>query len=80
MTIEDQIVKSMIALGWTKEDDIRVEIGGVATSGIHQTEGANPKWAPPYGEVRYQDDAFIVIKNRSRNPVIPSQPNNDPST
>ena len=80
MTIEDQIVKTMMNLGWTIDDDIRVEIGGVSTSGIHQTEGANPKWAPPFGETRYQNDAFIVIKNRSRNPVTPSQSNNDTST
>lgn len=80
MTVEDQIVKAIVALGWKKDDDIRVEIGGVSTSGIHQTEGANPKWAPPFGEIRYQNDAFIVIKNRSRNPVIPSKPNDDPSS
>jgi hypothetical protein len=35
-------------LGWTAEDEIKVKIGGVANSGIHQTEGANPKWAKPY--------------------------------
>lgn len=74
MTIEDQIVKAMMALGWTKDDDIRVEVGGVATSGIQQPPDANPKWAKQYGTVSYQDDAFIVIKNRSRNPVIPSNP------
>ena len=75
MTIEDQIVKAMMNLGWTKDDDIRVEIGGVATSGIQQPEGVNPKWAKQFGTVTYQDDAFIVIKNRSRDPVVPSKPN-----
>jgi len=25
--------------------------------------------------VTYQNDAFIVIKNKSRNPVVPSTPN-----
>jgi len=80
MFTEDALIKAYADLGWDLfNDDIHVEIGGVATSGIHQTEGANPKWAPPFGEIRYQNDAFIVIKNRSRSPVTPSKPN-DPST
>ena len=62
-------------LGWTADDDIRVKIGGVANSCIHQAEGANPKWAKPFGTVSYQNDAFIVIEAVNRNPVVPSQPN-----
>jgi len=62
-------------LEWKHGDEIVVEIGGVAFSGINQTEGANPKWAKPFGTVSYQNDAFIVIKNKSRSPVVPSQPN-----
>ena len=62
-------------LGWTADDEIKVKIGGVAHSGIHQTEGANPKWAKPFGTVSYQNDAFIVIEAVNRNPVVPSQPN-----
>ena len=62
-------------LGWTADDEIKVKIGGVAHSGIHQTEGANPKWAKPFGTVSYQSDAFIVIENATRSPVVPSQPN-----
>jgi hypothetical protein len=64
-------------LGWTADDEIKVKIGGVATSGIHQTEGANPKWAKPFGTVSYHNDAFIVIEAVNRSPVIPSQPNPD---
>jgi len=64
-------------LGWTADDDIRVKIGGVANSGIHQAEGANPKWAKPFGTVSYQNDAFIVIEAVNRNPVVPSKPNPD---
>jgi len=30
----------------------------------------NPKWSKPFGTTTYQKDAFIVIKNKSRNPVI----------
>ena len=73
MTLEDQLVKTMIKLGWTKDDDIQVEVGGVSTSGIQQPEDANPKWAKQFGTVTYQNDAFIVIKNKTRNPVVPSK-------
>ena len=78
MKSADWLGKLSIALqelGWTTDDDIRVKIGGVANSGIHQTEGANPKWAKPFGTVSYQNDAFIVIEAVNRNPVVPSQPN-----
>jgi len=78
MKSADWLGKLSIALqelGWTADDDIRVKIGGVANSGIHQTEGANPKWAKPFGTVSYQNDAFIVIEAVNRNPVVPSQPN-----
>ena len=61
-------------LKWSGEDEIVVEIGGAITSGIRQPEDANPKWAKQLGTVTYQNDAFIVIKNKSRNPVIPSKP------
>jgi hypothetical protein len=65
-----------IALGeleWGAYDDIRVEIGGVAVTGTATHPDANPKWAKPLGTVTYQNDAFIVIKNRSRNPVVVSK-------
>jgi len=68
---------SLNDLGWTADDDIAVEIGGVSISGIRQNESANPKWAKPFGTVSYQNDAFIVIKNKSRSPIVPSQPNTD---
>ena len=76
----DMLGQLAIALGklnWDANDEIRVKIGGVAHSGIHQTEGANPKWAKPFGTVSYQNDAFIVIENATRSPVISSQPNPD---
>ena len=76
----DMLGQLAIALGkmdWSPNDELRVKIGGVANSGIHQTKGANPKWAKPYGTVSYQSDAFIVIENVTRNPVVPSQPNPD---
>ena len=64
-------------LGWESYDDVSVEIGGVSVSGIHQSKDANSKWSKSYGTVTYQNDAFIVIKNKSRNPYVPSQYNGD---
>ena len=64
-------------LGWDANDEISVEIGGEAVTGTATHSDANPKWAKPFGTVTYQNDAFIVIKNKSRNPVIPSQPNTE---
>jgi len=60
---------------WNSDDELSVEIGGVAVTGTATHPDANPKWAKPYGTISYQSDAFIVIKNKSKNPVIPSQPN-----
>ena len=70
-----QFAIALETLGWDKDDDISVEIGGVAVTGTATGPNANPKWAKPFGTVTYQNDAFIVIKNKSRNPVVPSQPN-----
>ena len=64
-------------LGWEESDDIVVEIGGTVVSGIHQGEDYNKKWATPFGVRKYNKDAFIVIKNRTRSPYEPSQPNPD---
>jgi hypothetical protein len=57
-------------LGGKTTDDVVVEVGGVAATGTATHPDANPKWAKPYGSVSYQKDAFIVIKNKSRNPVV----------
>ena len=70
-----QFAIALQELGWGADDDLSVEIGGVAVTGTATSPNANPKWAKPFGTVTYQNDAFIVIKNRSRNPVVPSQPN-----
>ena len=68
-----QLAIALEKLGWDKNDKLEVNIGGICFSGIEQTEGVNPKWAKPYGTTTYQDTAFIVIKNATRNPVIPSK-------
>lgn len=70
-----QFAIALEKLGWDADDEIQVDIGGVAVTGTATHPDANPKWAKPYGSVTYQNDAFIVIKNKSRNPVVPSQIN-----
>jgi len=70
-----QFAIALETLGWDSNDELSVEIGGVAVTGTATSPNANPKWAKPFGTVSYQNDAFIVIKNKSRNPVVPSQPN-----
>ena len=70
-----QFAIALEKLGWDDSDELSVEIGGVAVTGTATSPNANPKWAKPYGTVTYQNDAFIVIKNKSKNPVVPSQPN-----
>jgi len=62
-------------LGWdVRHDEIVIEIGGTQVSGIDQPENYNKKWASPLGHRRYNKDAFIVIKNLSRNDDTKSQP------
>ena len=70
-----QLGLALQELNWDRNDELVVEIGGVAVTGTATHPDANPKWAKPFGTVSYQNDAFIVIKNKSRNPVVPSQPN-----
>jgi hypothetical protein len=60
-------------LGWERGDEIAVEIGGMSVTGTATNPNGNPKWSKPFGTVTYQHDAFIVIKNKTRNPVIPSK-------
>ena len=70
--ILEQLSIALEKLGWEYGDDIDVEIAGTSVYGI---EGAGTKWAPHKGTVKYNKDAFIVIKNLDRNPTVPSQPN-----
>ena len=73
--MNEEISSIVEKLGWEESDDIVVEIGGTVVSGIHQGEDYNKKWATPFGVRKYNKDAFIVIKNRTRSPYEPSQPN-----
>jgi len=73
---EEALVEAVAALGWDlRNDDIHVEIGGTQ---VYEIEGAGTKWAPVRGTRKYNKDAFIVIKNRSRDPFVPSKANAEP--
>jgi hypothetical protein len=67
------VFEVMRSLGWTGDDTFEVNVGGCAATGTATHPDANPKWAKPYGTVTYQPDAFIVIKNANKNPVVSSQ-------
>lgn len=75
--IMDNIQDCIEALGWNPEDEIDIEIAGTAVSGIDVGEEYNKKWQSPLGTVKYNKDAFIVIKNQSRRDLTKSQPNPD---
>tara|TARA_Y100000289_G_scaffold39347_1_gene38816 strand:- start:427 stop:720 length:294 start_codon:yes stop_codon:yes gene_type:complete len=66
--------KALTKLQWQHGDAIAVEIAGTS---VYEIDGAGTKWAPVKGTVKYNKDAFIVIKNLDRNPTVPSQPNPD---
>lgn len=66
-----QLSLALEELGWDANDDISVDIGGAS---VYEIDGAGTKWAPVKGTTKYNKDAFIVIKNVSRNPFVPSQP------
>lgn len=72
--LASKIAETMNTLGWGNDDNIVVEIGGTVVSGIDQPEGYNKKWSSPLGHRKYNKDAFIVIKNKSRDPFESSQP------
>ena len=72
---QDELWNTIATLGWNvRDDNIVIEIGGTVVSGIVQPEGYNKKWASPLGHRKYNKDAFIVLKNLSRNDDTKSQP------
>ena len=76
---QDDLWDQIATLGWdVRNDNIVIEIGGTVVSGIHQGAEYNKKWATPYGVRKYNKDAFIVIKNLSRNDDTKSQPMDRP--
>ena len=69
--MEQIIFELFKKLNWQLEDDISIEIAG---SQVYEIEGDGTRWKPNKGTVKYNKDAFIVIKNKDRNPYIPSMP------
>ena len=72
---EEDLWQTIQNLGWQPMDDIHIEIGGTQ---VYMIEGAGTKWAPLKGTRKYNKDAFIVIKNRSRNEFVPSKAPSEP--
>lgn len=68
--IYSQVANVIKELGWDDNDNIAVEVGGAFASPIHQKEEVNSNWPKPFGSTTYQNDSFIVIKNKSRKPVL----------
>lgn len=69
---QEALTELVAELGWdVTNDDLHLEVGGTSVYGI---DGDGSKWAPTLGTRKYNKDAFIVIKNRSRDPFVPSQP------
>ena len=72
---QDELWETIHTLGWNvRDDNIVIEIGGTQVSGIEQPEGYNKKWSSQKGDRKYNKDAFIVLKNLSRNDDTKSQP------
>ena len=70
-----QLAIALQELDWDAGDEIVVKSGGTQVSGIDVGENYNPKWSSPIGTRKYNKDAFIVIENATRSPVVSSQPN-----
>jgi hypothetical protein len=74
-SVYEQVASLAQKFGWEDGDEIVVEMAGTQVSGIDVGEKYNEKWQSPLGTRKYNKDAFIVIKNLSRTPFQPSQPN-----
>ena len=66
---QEDLWETIQTLGWDTNDDIHIEIAGTS---VYAIDGAGTKWAPKKGTRKYSKDAFIVIKNRSRETFAPS--------
>ena len=69
---QEDLWDTIFELGWDPMDDIHIEIGGTS---VYEIEGLGTKWSPIKGTRKYNNDAFIVIKNKSRDPFTPSKAN-----
>jgi hypothetical protein len=73
-SVYEQVSSLAQKYGWEEGDNIVVEMAGTQVSGIDVGEVYNKKWQSPIGTRKYNKEAFIVIKNLSRDPWTPSQP------
>ena len=64
----------ILALLGVPVDNIVVEMAGTQVSGIDVGEVYNKKWQSPIGTRKYNKEAFIVIKNLTRDPFESSKP------
>ena len=69
-----QLAIALEKMGWDQGDNVAVEIAGTS---VYEIDGAGTKWAPVKGTRKYNKDAFIVIKNLDRNPIVSSVPNSE---
>jgi hypothetical protein len=73
---QEQLWSTMSDLGWdVHTEKLEIQVGGTS---VYEIDGAGTKWAPVKGTRKYNKDAFIVIKNMSRETFEPSK--NDAST
>jgi hypothetical protein len=70
----DEIKQLINKYGWEASDNIVIEMAGTQVSGIDVGEVYNKKWQSPIGTRKYNKEAFIVIKNLSRDAFESSQP------
>ena len=73
-SVYEQVSFLVQKYGWEKGDDIVVEMAGTQVSGIDVGEVYNKKWQSPIGTRKYNKEAFIIIKNLSRDTFESSKP------
>jgi hypothetical protein len=73
-SVYDQVASLVQKYGWEEGDNIVVEMAGTQVSGIDVGEVYNKKWQSPIGTRKYNKEAFIVIKNLSRDSFESSKP------
>lgn len=73
-SVYEQVSSLAQKYGWEEGDNIVVEMAGTQVSGIDVGEVYNKKWQSPIGTRKYNKEAFIVIKNLTRDPFESSKP------
>ena len=68
MFTQEDLWETMAEIGWSKDDQLEIKIGGTQ---VYEIEGHGTKWSPVKGTRKYNKDAFIVISRST--PVVSSQ-------